>query len=255
MKIKKESLLLIFLILAITSCVTSKKVRYLQDPGCIIPEYEEMVTPDDYRVQVLDELSIRVTTLDKEMTELFNMNSSTSTSTSSPGYNSYTINEDGNIIFPYIGNIYVLGKTTREIKKVVTDTLSVLMNELTVDIRLVNSYFSVLGDGRNGRYAITKERLNVFQALALSGDLNEFADRAKIKIIRQTPEGSIVRTFDVRSKDIVDSEFYYIQPNDVIYVQSFNGQFLGISSFSALFSVISSILSITLVIVNFSKIW
>ena len=256
MKINNINLIIFVLLLCfVSSCVTSRKIRYLQKPDWSIPHYEEMVTPGDYKVQVLDELAIRVTTLDPDMTELFNLaagGSSTGGSSSSSGFNSYTVNEDGTIIFPYVGKIYVLGKTTRQIKTIVANTLSSMVNDLSVDVKLMNSFFSIMGDARNGRYAITKERLNIFQALALAGDLNDFSDRARIKVIRPTPKGTIVRTFDVRSKEIIDSEFYYIQPNDVIYVQSFNGQYFGISSFSALFSVISSIVTMTFVLYRLS---
>jgi polysaccharide export outer membrane protein len=260
MKINKIALVSIILILLFNSCVTSKKVRYLQNPDLVIPEYEEITTPADYKVQVLDELYIRVKTLDPEISKLFNITISTQNSgqlmtTTSPGFNSYTVKEDGNISFPYIGDIYVLGKTTREIKKVVSDTLSLMVNELSVDVKLMNSYFSIISDSRDGRYPITKERLNIFQALALSGDLNDFADRGQVKIIRQTPEGSVVHTFDVRSKQVIDSEFYYIQPNDVIYVYPFKGEFFGISSFSALFGVISSVINITLVVLQLTNVF
>jgi polysaccharide export outer membrane protein len=231
-------------------------VRYLQNPDHIIPEYEEVVTPADYKVQVLDELYIRIKTLDPDMSRIFNIMISNATlNTASPGFESYTVNEDGNISFPYVGNIYVLGKTTREIKQIVYDTLSLMVNELSVEVKLMNSYFSIISDSRNGRYPITKERLTIFQALALSGDLNDFADRGKVKIIRQTPEGSVVRTFDVRSKDIIDSEFYYIQPNDVIYVQPFKGEFFGINSFAALFAAVSSVFNITLVILQLTNVF
>ena len=256
MQISRNFAILIFLVLVTGSCVTSKRVRYLQEPGCVIPGYEDMITPGDYKVQVLDELYVRVTTLDKDMTELFNLNAGATMSTltgSSPGFNSYTINEYGAITFPYIGDICVVGHTTREIKKIVSDTLSSLFDDLSVNVRLMNSYFSIVGDAKNGRYAITKERLNIFQALALAGDLQEFSDRAHIKIIRQTPKGAIVRTFDVRSKEIIDSEFYYIQPNDVIYVQSFNGQYFGLNSFRTLFSVISSIVSVVFIFIKFGN--
>jgi len=260
MKIKNKNLtILIFLVFIVSSCVTTKRVRYLQEPGWSIPSYEEMQTPEDYKVQVLDELYIRVTTLNKEMSELFNLSSSNvtagSATFSSPGFTSYTVNENGAIIFPYIGEIHVADHTTREIKRIVSDTLSSMLNDLSVDVKLVNSYFSILGDAKNGRYAITKERLNIFQALALAGDLQDFSDRANIKIVRQTPEGAIVRTFDVRSKDIIDSEFYHIQPNDVIYVQSFNGQFFGFNSFTTLFSVVSSVISLTFIFIRFGNVF
>jgi polysaccharide export outer membrane protein len=262
MKISSNFTIFIFLIFVASSCVTTKKIRYLQEPSNSIPNYDEMVTPGDYKVQVLDELYVRVTTLNKDMTEILNLSSSSGgstisnlTSTSSPGYNSYTVNEYGAITLPYIGDICVTGHTTREIKKIVADTLYSMFGELSVDVKLTNSYFSVLGDGKNGRYTITKERLNIFQALALAGDLQDFSDRAHIKIIRQTPTGAIVHTFDVRSKDIVDSEFYYIQPNDVIYVQLFKGQYLGLSSFTTLFSLVSSVVSLAFIIVRFGNVF
>jgi polysaccharide export outer membrane protein len=262
MKIYSKNLtIFIFLLFLVSSCVTTKKVRYLQDPGCIIPGYEEMLTPDDYKVQILDELYIRVTTLDKDMGELFNLAAGGSNfsvgnaNSSSPGFNSYTVTDEGTIIFPFVGEIHVVGQTTREIKKTVTQALSKMLNELSVDVKLMNSYFSILGDAINGRYLITKERLNIFQALSLAGDLEDFSDRAHIKIIRQKPEGAVVYTFDVRSKDIIDSEFYYIQPNDVIYVRAFNGQFFGLSSFTTLFSVVSSIVSLTLIFVRFGNVF
>jgi len=263
MRISSKSLTIaIFLLFLVSSCVTTRKVRYLQEPGCVIPSYEEMLTPDDYKVQVLDELYIRVITLDKEMSELFNLASGganfsggANVSSSFPGYNSYTVGDQGTIIFPFVGEIYVVGQTTREIKKTVTEALSPMLNELSVDVQLMNSYFSILGDARNGRFAITKERLNIFQALALGGDLDDFSDRAHIKIIRQKPEGAVVYTFDVRSKDIIDSEFYYVQPNDVIYVQSFNGQFFGLNSFTTLFSVVSSIISLTFIFIRFGNVF
>jgi len=263
---RKYSIIILSLLLILGSCVTNKKIEYMQDPGNGISEYEKMVTPDDYKVQVLDELNIRISTLDPEMTSLFNMvsgeaktagvNSMPITGSSNEtGYNSYTINEDSCILFPYIGKIKVLGKTTREIKKVISDTLSSFLKDYSVDVQLMNSYFSIIGDATNGRYPLTKERMNLFQALSLIGDIGDLSDRAHIKMIRQTPEGTVVKEFDLRSKDIVDSEFYYIQPNDVIYIQSFHGQFFEVHSFASLFSLISTAVSLSYIIVRFNKIF
>lgn len=232
----------------------------MQEPGAGIPEYAKMVTPEDYKVQVLDELYVHVSTLDPDMTELFNMasgggNASSALGEGDAGYNSYTINEDGCILFPYIGTISVVGKTTREIKSVISDTLSSLLKDYSVEVKLTNSYFSILGDSKSGRYALTKERMNIFQALAQGGDFGDFSDRAHVKMIRQTKDGPIIKEFDIRSKDIVDSEFYYIQPNDVIYVQSFNGQFFEINSFASFFSLLSTVVSFSYIIIRFNSIF
>jgi len=90
---------------------------------------------------------------------------------------------------------------------------------------------------------VTKEKLNVFQALAISGDLKPFADRAKIHVIRPTENGTQIKVFDVRSKDVINSEFYYIKPNDVIYVQAFRGQFFGFDNLGTVISTVSTTLS------------
>jgi polysaccharide export outer membrane protein len=111
----------------------------------------------------------------------------------------------------------------------------------------------VIGESRVGRYPIAKEQTTIYQALAQSQDINPYGDRSKVKIIRQTDSGTVVKTFDIRSKDIINSEFYYIQPNDVIYIQPLGRQFWGIDSFGAIFAIISTVASIGLVIYNFSK--
>ena len=76
--------------------------------------------------------------------------------------------------------------------------------------------FSIIGSGTNGRYPIMREKMNIFQALALAGDISTFGDRSSVKILRESPSGTRVSVFDIRSKEIINSEYYYIQPNDVI---------------------------------------
>lgn len=242
--------MLVMLAIALSSCVTNKRLRFMQEPGHGIPAYEKMVTPEDYRVQVMDELSINIITMDPQMNELFNLASSGAEG------GTYSINDDGNIIFPYVGPVYVLNKTTREIKTAIADMLSSFVKmDYSVTVELSNSYFSILGEAKNGRFALTKERMSVFQAIAQAGDLGDYADRAHIKLLRNTPNGPVIKEFDIRSKDIVDSEYYYIQPNDVIYVQLFNGQYFQINSFTAWFSFITTIVSLSYVILRFDHIF
>jgi polysaccharide export outer membrane protein len=118
-----------------------------------------------------------------------------------------------------------------------------MIPDCDIDVKLVNSYFTVIGDAGTGRYSIPKEKLNVFQVLAISGDLKPYSDRAKIHVLRPTPNGTQIKTFDVRSKDIINSDFYYIRPNDVIYVQSYNGQFFKFESFSSVITTIATTMS------------
>ncbi|MDP4203455.1 MAG: hypothetical protein Q8861_12230, partial [Bacteroidota bacterium] len=120
-------------------------------------------------------------------------------------------------------------------------------------VNLANAFFSVIGEGGNGRYPLIKEKLNIFEALAISGDLNSLANRKQIKILRQTQFGTVVKTFDVRSKDIMHTDFYYIQPNDVIYVQKLPSHFFGVTSWSSLLGTVSTTISLLLLGISISK--
>jgi polysaccharide export outer membrane protein len=227
---KKYISILIFPVLFF-SCVTPKKTNYLQEPGKGVASYQKFVDTTAYKLQEGDQLYVKISSLDEATNRLFN---STSSSQQSLDLLSYTIYPDGSIDYPFLEPVKLIGLTTRQAKDTLKAKLQVVAPDCDVDIRLANGFFTVVGNAGNGRYPIPKERLTIFQALALSKDLNPFSDRTKVHLLRPTPEGTQVTTFDVRSKEIIGSEYYYIQPNDVIYVQSFKGQFWGFSSFAAM---------------------
>ncbi|HOH71383.1 MAG TPA: hypothetical protein PK552_04945, partial [Paludibacteraceae bacterium] len=112
---------------------------------------------------------------------------------------------------------------------------------------------SVIGEAGSGRYQIPKEKLNIFQALAMSGDMSTYSDRKKIQLIRQTEQGTVVKTFDLRSKSIINSEYYYSQPNDVIYVPFDGARYFGVTHFTGILSLVISTLSFGLMIYGIVK--
>jgi len=244
-----KNLVKVFIVvLTVSSCVTPKRVNYLQTPGGGIPSYNKMDSVGDYKLEVGDQVFINVSTLNEDSKKLFAGSNSTFTessasSSSSVDLNAYTIFSDGKIDFPFVGAIKVAGLTTREAKDSVLSKLQVLIPDCDVDLRLANSFFTIVGVSTSGRFPITKEKLTIFQALAISGDLKSFSDRAKIHVLRPTESGTQIKVFDVRSKDIINSEYYYIKPNDVIYVQAFKGQFFGFETFSSVITTVSSTLS------------
>ena len=119
-----------------------------------------------------------------------------------------------------------------------------------VDVKIVGRYFSVIGGGSNGKFPILREKMNVFQAIAMAGDISTFGDRSKIKVLREINGTTKISEFDIRSKDIINSEFYYIQPNDVIYIQNVNEQFFSVTTFGAALSTVFSTFSFGLFIYN-----
>lgn len=248
----KKVYTLCFILLSILcfSCVTPRKTHYLQNPDKGIASYPEVYTPADYLIQNSDELNIRVITLDPESKKIFNSSNSSSSNTgSSKGLYTYTVYEDGTIDFPYVGTVPVSGKTTRQIKIALEDTLRSYIKDCSVEVRLVNSYFNLLTESKAARYKIVKEKMTIFEALAVGGDLGQFSDRKRVKILRQQQNGETsMKEFDLRSKDIIGSEFYYIQPNDIIYVKAFNGQFFRINSFLTALGVTTTTISFGLLI-------
>ncbi|MBP5260427.1 MAG: polysaccharide biosynthesis/export family protein [Paludibacteraceae bacterium] len=243
--------------LGMASCVTPRRTHYLQEADHGIASYPQVYTPVDYRIQKNDELNIRVVTLDPESKKIFNTspNGQTQSSNNSQrGLYTYTVYDDGNIDFPYLGAVSVEGKTTREAKQLLEKQLHDYVKDCSVEVRLTNSYFNLLTEAGAGRYPITKEKMTVFEALAVGGDLGQYSDRKRVKIIREQPDGTTtVKEFDLRSKAIIGSEYYYIQPNDILYVPAFKGQFFRINSFLTALGITSSTISFGMLVYTIVK--
>jgi polysaccharide export outer membrane protein len=257
MKMKKILIFLLPLLLA--SCVTSKKVNLMQEPGQRgIPSYADTLTYEDYQVRVGDRLYVYVYSIDERVSKMFNpsgvgVNSSQIRQSSSVGgsYDLYTylVLEDGTIDYPMIGRVPVRGKTTREIKRILESELSSYVSGykdyqmLSVEVNIVRRSFSVISDQGSGTFTIPKEKVTIFEALAMAGDIGDFGDRSKVRIVREIEGQTQVKVFDVRSKDIINSEFYYIEPNDVIYIQRIKGQSFGVNSVTTAISVVATTLA------------
>lgn len=257
MKKQVHILLWLLLIPLLPSCVTARKVNYMQEPSKQIPTYADTLSFEDYQLRIGDRMYIYVYSLDENITNMYNAGGSGSqirhqmTSGSMSGsYDLYTylVDDEGNIDFPTIGKVYVRGLTTRQVKHKLEEGLSMLLKEIpgyqtvSVEVNIVNRTFSIIG-AQSGRYVINKEKMTIFEALAMAGDLGEFNSRKEIKLIREVEGKTTIKTFDVRSKDIVNSEYYYIEPNDIIYIRQIPGYSFGINSASTALGICASTLS------------
>ena len=248
MKGKFRILFFGFLLAFLTSCVTARKVNYMQEPDKHIPSYADTLSYEEYQLRTYDRLYVRVYSLDESVTKMYNgggnsnymryMLSNGNLSNSTTGsYDLYTylVEDDGTIDFPTIGKIPVRGLTTREVKKKLEDELGKLLKEIpgfstvSVEVNIVDRSFSVVG-AQNGRFPITKEKMTIFEAIALAGDIGDFNSHKEIKLVREKEGVTTIKTFDARSKDIINSEFYYIEPNDIIYIRKIPGYSFGINS-------------------------
>ena len=236
----------VFFTAVLSSCVTSRQINYLQPPGRGIPAFADTVAFEEYRLRVGDRLFIQVLSLDEEMNRLFNIGGAGQTSGSLSELFTYRIEDNGAIYLPKVGYVHIAGKTLREVRFLLIDLLNPYFMETTrldVEVRRTHRYFSVIGEARTGRFPIDREKINIFQALALAGDIGTFGNRSRVQILRETPNGAEILSFDIRSEDIIHSRYFWIQDNDVIYIPPMTRQVFGITNFGGLFGTIMTTIS------------
>jgi polysaccharide export outer membrane protein len=244
---------LAFILFLLEGCVTNKKTAYLQEYD--ISQYEsDSIFSETYKLQTSDNIFIKVITPESRYAEMFNTipvaSPTTSTTEQSLDLLSYVVQLDGTVEIPYLGAIQVGGKTLVETKAILEEAFTDYMDEVSVTVKLVNYYVSILGEvNMPGRYPVYKQQMNIFQAMAMAGDIDAFGNRYTVKIIRPTPEGSVIKEFDMTDRSLVDSEFYYVMPNDVIYVEPMKGKFFAMSQFP--YGLILSTISVTILTLSF----
>jgi polysaccharide biosynthesis/export protein len=254
--VKTSHVLKTFLVLlSLTSCITNKKLTYIQYAGVrndtIVP-----VTPSDYKLMPFDNLFIRVVTPDPQYSTMFNTMPVTtygiSATEQSTDLVSYPVDGDGYIRLPYAGRIKAAGKTLSMVTEEVEKVLKGYLIDAAVTVKMVNNYVSIIGEVQHpGKYLIYKDRMNIFQALAMAGDLNDYSNRKKIQLIRQTPYGNIVKEFNLNDRSIMASESFYVIPNDVIYAEPIKGKFFQLNAFP--YSVILSTVTTFILLWNVLK--
>ncbi|MCC8113945.1 MAG: polysaccharide biosynthesis/export family protein [Bacteroidales bacterium] len=210
--------------LALWSCSTPKDIVYFQD----ISNGSEVTVelPADVKIQAGDKLRIIVSTPDQRLSEMFNLQTGaiqTTNITTVANQIGYTVQADGTIDFPEIGNIPVAGLTREQVEVYIRQEL--IARELVTDPVVVVDYLnmgvSVLGDVNNpGRHSISKDRYTILQAIADAGDLAITGERTNVKVFRQ--EAGDQKVYEVNlcdAQSLYASPVFYLQQNDVVYVE------------------------------------
>ena len=212
----------------------------------------------DYKIQIKDYLYIRVFALDEKAYLFFNRQSGSNSyndfaNDASIYLNGYSVDSEGYMDFPIIGKIFVQGLNVDQVKVILEKMIGEYLKEVTVVVKMVNFRVTMLGEvSKPGEFTIYKDDLNLFEALALAGDLTEFANRNKVALIRQVVGGSQVHYIDLTSDQILKSKFYYLQPNDIVYVAPLGYKRWGLGSVFPWAMVFSSI-SMALLLINYFK--
>lgn len=217
---------LILLSVTLLSCKPKQNMVYMSKHNM-----EEEVSKAKFQglhIQEGDVLLILVSALDEIAVKPFNLNTANKVgSETNTGINQYVqpseylVNEEGYISFPVLGNVYTKGMTQVQLKQDLESRLKRYLTDPMVSITLKNFNVSILGEVKEpGQKESVSQKINVFQALGLAGDMTDFGDRTNVKLIRTGDDGvDQVVNIDLTRSDIVSSPYYYMRQNDILYVQ------------------------------------
>lgn len=211
--------------LFVFSCASKKDIIYFQG----IQDYETVVSDNSYsyKFKVDDLLTINVSTLDPEASIPFNLIATPQVQVGGGGGGfgqaqqlDYIVSEEGDIDFPVLGTVNILGLTPNETKALLKEKLKIYLKDPIINIRLRNFTVTVLGQvARPGTYQVNGEQITILEALGLAGDLDIRGMRDNVLVIRDFNGTKVSQRIDLTKKEALNSPVYYLTQNDVIYVQ------------------------------------
>ena len=222
LKINSFSTLLI-LFLVIQSCTPMKKITYLN--GQQSSEWDVSPVPPKHHLEIGDILMVKVISRNEESNDLFNIEASTnnvnaSLTATNLYLNGFTISQEGTIDIPNVGKVLVLNKTLEQAEAAIALKAAEFLINPFVIVKLANFQFTILGEVNTpGNYPVYKEGLTIYDAIAISGGINDYANLRKVKIIRSEKNKKQIYNIDLTSSKIITSDFFYLRNNDLVYIQ------------------------------------
>jgi polysaccharide export outer membrane protein len=242
------SLIFIFLV---TSCASKKDVYYFQDIDSTAAENSFKFL----NIQPGDILDIQIKALNPESVLVFQRQATLGLQqqqVQNRAIDGYLVGEDGSINLPIVGAIDTTNQSTQALAQIIQEALKPYINNPTVNIRLLNFRISVLGEVNNpGTFTVLEERLSLPQALGLAGDLTINGDRNHLLLIRNEAGKKTNKVIDLTKTDFLESPFYFLKQNDIIYVRPNNARVKSsglVGNASTLVSILSLAVSLFIVI-------
>jgi len=252
-------LILLGLLLALGSCVPNKKIVYLQD----VNEKLDTLYPvqlNNYLLQKGDIIGIDVKLASDNpiLQNIFQQATQAGNAAAQAGVQGggdfyyltgFTLDDSGYVSLPIIGKVLLEGQNIFEANAIIQTTFDQYLSNVYTIVRLGGLRYSVLGEvKRPGKFMVLQNRMTIFEALANAGDLTELAKRDAVTIMRQYPDGTRIHKVNLLDEQIISSPYYYIQPNDVIYIEPLKLRALGtganaMQSLSAVATILSLVLS------------
>ncbi|MCR9014764.1 polysaccharide biosynthesis/export family protein [Aquiflexum gelatinilyticum] len=260
------SLLVLVFILAYSSCVPNEKIMYYQNlEGNKAIQDEELISYElpEYRLQFNDIIDIQIQTVEQILENGITSKIQNEANNAVFGQiaqsggdiyymTGYTIDKHGYIRMPLLGEIQVNDKTLDEVRVIVEEALKkYVTSEIFVRVKLGGIRFSTLGEFRRpGKYVVLQDRLTIFEAIAQAGDMTTVAKRDEILLIRQYPDGTKLHRINLNDRQIIQTPFYFIQPNDQIYAEPLKAREIGTGENTAqtVALILSSVTAVALIL-------
>ncbi|WP_242919274.1 polysaccharide biosynthesis/export family protein [Pontibacter liquoris] len=227
----KINLLYLLALVAFTSC-SPRNLAYFSDMQEQATYEEKIVNGTEARIQPYDLLSISITSLNPEASALFNTgevhpaagsisNYSMATNTaSSVAREGYLVDKEGNINFPILGKVQLAGLTRAQATEKFTDLLQAHLKAPIVNMRYLNYKVTVVGEvNRPSTFTIPAERINIIEALGMAGDMTAYGKRENVLVIREEAGTRKMIRLNLNNKNVLNSPYFYLQQNDVVYVE------------------------------------
>lgn len=208
------------IILLTSSCATKQDVVYFQNAASSGLETMVRDNVSTTRFKVDDLISIYISTLDPEASASFNLFRGPQQNAMSMEQVDYLVDKEGQIDFPVVGKIKVVGLSPEELRVALTNKLADYLKNPIINIRLKNFTVTVLGEVRRpGTYLVNGEQITILEALGMAGDLTIKGMRNNVLVIREFEGTKVYSRIDLTSKNAIDSNVYYLTQNDVVYVE------------------------------------
>ena len=242
------------------SCSTAEQLTYLYDIDEAGPENFFPLEKPDYLIQKQDILYVRFITMNEDINAILNMESGSRTSgqymqgESGIFLYGYTVNKDGYISIPLVGKVLVYGKTIDDATASIEEKSAEHLKDATLIVRLLSFKFTVLGEVAGpGTFRNFNNQLTVLEAIAIAGDITEHGNREKILVLRPTKEGTRTFRINLKKKDVLASEAFFLLPNDIVIVEPMGTKIfkMNLPTYSFIITTTFSVLSTTLLLVRF----
>ena len=244
----KYPIYILLFLFTFSSCITNRDLEYIRSSKEI---KNAKANKQDYRLQMGDLISIQINTTTEQQHDFFNKENLANSQLmmQNPYLYGYIIKEDGNLDLPSFGKVRAEGFTLQELENVIRKIAESYFESPIVKLNIINFKISILGEVNNpGTFKIIDPEVNILYALSLSGDMTQFGNRRKVKVIRNENELNRVFYVDLTKKGVLNNSDFMLQPHDIIYVAPLNKKFYAFNNITNVVSMALSAVTLYLLI-------